>query len=327
MAGVSITKVWDTRASATLEKIQKDVVDNIFSSIPILAFLLEGGRVQMESGGLKIAHPIEYLKNPNFQAYTYYDEVSAAPTDEVTMAMFDWRLYAHGMSISDHEIAENSDSETKIFNLYQQKIKNMERSMREELEADIFTAQAGKKLDGLPTLISATPNVVGGLSETDYPTWAPKRVTSGVTALNLRSTMRTMRNDVLEGVGMKEAGGLVIFTTQDIHEAYEDQLQDLVRLTYQDQSKKDAGFGFPGFQNALSFSGIPLIWDSNVPAGTMYFVNTNFLKFVIHRDFNFKMTELMREVNVFAASAFIRLMGNLIVTARRHQGVITNISV
>jgi hypothetical protein len=243
------------------------------------------------------------------------------------MAMYDWRLYAHGMSISDHEIALNSDSETKIFNLFQQKVKNLERSMRQELEADIFTAQAGKKLDGLPTLVSSSPNTVGGLSETDYPTWKPSRVTSGVTALNLRQTMRTMRNNVLDGVGLKEAGGLVIITTQAIHEAYEDQLQDLVRFTSQDQKNKMAGFGFPGYQNALSFGGIPLIWDSNVPSGTMYFINTNFLKFVIHRDYNFEMTELRREVNVFAASSYLRLMGNLIVTARRHQGVITNISV
>lgn len=327
MAGVSVTKVWDARASATLEKIHKEVVDNIFTSIPILGYLLAGGRVKMLAGGREIAWPIEYLKNPNLQAYTYYDEVTAAPTDEVTTAFYDWRLYAQGITISDHEVAVNSDSETKIFDLFRQKVKNAERSMREGLETDVFTAQAGKKLDGLPTLISTSANTVGKLAEADYPTWAPQRVTSGVTALNLRKTMRTMRNDVLEGVGMKEAGGLAIFTTQAVHEAYEDQLQDLVRLTYQDQKKTDAGFGFPGFQNALSFSGIPLVWDTHVPSGRMYFVNSNFLNFVIHRDFNFKMGEMQREVGVFAFSSYIRFMGNLVVTARRHQGVIDGISV
>lgn len=327
MAGIQVTKVWETRASATLEKINKKVTDNIFKGVPILEFMLQNGRVRRVSGGLEIGEPVMYGTNPNFQAYTYYDSVAIAPTDEVTTAFYPWRLYNQAITISEHEVDVNSDSETKIFDLLKTKIKNAEMSMRTGLETDFFAAQSGKRLDGLGTIINTSAGTVGKINESTEAWWAPSRVTSGVTALNLRKTMRTMRNNILDGVPDAETKQLVIFTTQTIHEAYEDLLQDLVRLRYEDQSKRDAGFGFPGFQNALSLSGIPIVWSSRTPANTMYFLNTAFLGFVLHTNKDFKMTEMRHEVNKHASVAHIQFMGNLTCSARRHQGIISSISV
>lgn len=326
MPSLSQTKVWDARNSATLEKFNNEVRDQIFKNFPVLDYMLASGRVRMESGGRKISEALLNDENDNFQPYEYYDLVATQPTDEVTRAFFKWRLYNTAVVVSEQEMLENAGSETRLFDLMKIKIKNAELSMRKGLTTDFFAAQAGKRLDGLGTLISESANIVGELDESLHPYWAPQRITSGVNALNLRKNMRTMRNNIMDGTDKGTQSGIVIVTTQAIHEAYEDQLQDLVRFTRSDQSPS-AGLGFKGFQNALNFSEIPLIWDSAVPANTMYFINTNFLGFVIHSDLNFKFSEMRHRVDQHASVAHLQFMGNLTCSARRHQGGIFNISV
>lgn len=326
MPALSQTKVWDARNSATLEKFNNKVVDQIYKGFPVLDFMLAGGRVRMESGGRKISEVVLNEENDNFQPYEYYDLVATQPTDELTRAFYKWRLYNTSVVISEQEMLENAGSETKLFDLLKVKIMNAEMSMRKGLTTDFFAAQAGKRLDGLGTILSSSATIVGELDETTHTYWAPSRITSGVTALNLRKNMRTLRNNILDGVPSAEQNGLVIITTQAVHEAYEDQLQDLVRLVKSDQTPQ-AGFGFKGFQNALNFSEIPMIWDSAVPSGTLYMINTNFLGFVIHREKNFKFSEMRHRVDQHASIAHLQFMGNLTCSARRHQGIITNITV
>ncbi len=326
MAGLQLTKTWDVRASSTLEKFNPDVVDQIFKGIPVLDFMLASGKVRMLNGGLRISEPLLYTQNPNFQPYEHYDLVATAPTDEVTRAFYKWRLYNTSIVTSEQEILENSGSDTQLFDLLKTKVKNAEMSMRDGLATDLYAAQTGKRLDGLATHISETATTVGELAEATYTWWVPSRITSGVDILNLRKNMRTMRNNILDGVPDAERAGLVIVTTQSIHEAYEDTLQDIVRFTSADQNPR-AGNGFGGFQNALAFSDIPMIWDSKVPANTMYFINTTFLGFVLHSELNFKMSEMRHRVDQHASVSHIQFMGNLTGSARRHQGGIFNITV
>lgn len=324
MAALVTTKTWDVRASSTLEKFNNVVRDQIFEGIPVLDFMLQSGRVRREPGGRRISEAIMTEGNSNFQPYEYYDTVATAPQDGATRAFYKWRLYNQSFSISEQEIDENAGNETKLFDLLKFKIRQAQASMRDGLATDLFAAQTGKRLDGLATLVSSSANTVGELDETDHPYWAPRRNTGGVDALALRGAMRTMRNDVMKSLDPISEDKLVIITTQEIHEAYEDQLQDLVRLTSGDQTKASSGFGF---RNALDFKGTPLIWDSKVPSGTMYFINTDYLGFVLHPNKDFKMTEMRHRVDQHASVSHIQFMGNLVCSARRHQGIITNITV
>jgi len=327
MAGLSQTKVWDVRASATLEKFNNEVRDQIFKGFPVLDYMLQSGRVRMQNGGRKISEALLYDENDGFQPYEYYDLVSTAPTDEVTRAFFKWRLYNIPIVVSEQEQDENAGSDTQLFDLLKVKLKNAEMSMRKGLTTDFFAAQTGKRLDGLGTIISATANTTGELAESTYTWWAPVRDTGGTDLLSLQKAMRSMRNQILDGVPEKEGSGLVIVTTRAIHEAYEDLMQDKVVFNASDQNP-NSSLGFGGFQNALKFSNnIPLIWDSAVPSGTMYFINSAFMGFVIHPAHNFNLTPMRHRVDQHASVAHLQFMGNLTVSARRHQGIINNITV
>lgn len=324
MAAITTTKEWDARASSTLEKFNNVVRDQIFKGLPVLDFMLQSGRVRRVPGGRRISEAVLYEGNQNFEPYEHYDVVATAPSDGATRAFYKWRLYNIALTISEQEIDENAGNETKLFDLLKFKIKQAEKSMRDGLATDLFATQAGKRLDGLGGIISTTANTVGEIDETTNTWWAPQRNTSALDALGLRGAMRTMYNDVLESVDPVSEDKLVIVTTQAIHEAYEDQLQDTVRLRYEQQNASKVGFGF---KNALAFKNAPIIWDSKQTAKFMYFINTDYLGFVLHPNKDFKMTEMRHRVDQHASVAHIQFMGNLTCSARRHQGVISNITV
>ncbi len=101
MASLVTTKTWDVRASATLEKFNNVVRDQIFEGIPVLDFMLQSGRVRREPGGIEISEAIMTEGNNNFQPYEYYDQVATAPSDGATRAFYKWRLYNIAISISE----------------------------------------------------------------------------------------------------------------------------------------------------------------------------------------------------------------------------------
>lgn len=65
-----------------------------------------------------------------------------------------------------------------------------------------------------------------------------------------------------------------VFTAQDVFELYESQLTPQVR--YSDVKSANAGF-----QN-LMVQGVPMYWDFDCPAGTIYGVNSKYIGFAGH---------------------------------------------
>jgi len=62
----------------------------------------------------------------------------------------------------------------------------------------------------------------------------------------------------------------------------------------------DAGF------TTITYNGVPIIWDDNVPDDTMYFLNS-------------------RYVNQDARYAQILMFGQLVIKNRKRQGVLCNV--
>ena len=68
--------------------------------------------------------------------------------------------------------------------------------------------------------------------------------------------------------------------------------------------------GDAGFQ-MLGFKGVPIVWDELAPTGTMYFLNLDHMKLVVHSKANFETTEFVKPENQDARVAQILFMGNL----------------
>jgi hypothetical protein len=74
----------------------------------------------------------------------------------------------------------------------------------------------------------------------------------------------------------------------------------------------------------LKYKNADVVFDggSGIPAAHMYFLNTDYIDLVVHKDANLSVQDQMSPYNQDAAVIPILWMGNLVVTNRRLQGVL-----
>ena len=107
----------------------------------------------------------------------------------------------------------------------------------------------------------------------------------------------------------------LIVTTQAIYDAYETSLQANKRFAGADDIA-NAGFGGLRFKNAT------VVVDSHVPDGQMYFLNTNYLDFKVHKERNFAFEDFKRLEGSDNLQSRLFWMGQLVCTNPRMQGVL-----
>jgi hypothetical protein len=116
----------------------------------------------------------------------------------------------------------------------------------------------------------------------------------------------------------------LIVATQDLYQAFWESLTTNQRYTSDD---KDATAGF----NALRFQQADVIFDRQATNFTstgekMYFINSDYLELVVHRDANWSTLDDKVSVNQDATVIPIIWMGQLVVSNRARQGVLIDAS-
>jgi hypothetical protein len=307
---------YDTLLSTTLANHMPKLIDNVFSARPLVYFLKQAGQIRTISGGAKIVMPLLYGQNSTAASYSAYDPITITPQTGITSAEFSWKQYAATIAISGIEEAQNN-SEEAIINLLEAKTFQAEETITEKfdqmfIQSNIsagITGNAGKDWLGLAALVKNTTAVVGGIDPA-VDTWWKSYVSASATPLTL-AAMRTAYNSV--SVGNDQPS--MILTTQTLFEKYEDQLQPQERFM-------DAKTADGGFQNLL-FKGAPIVYDNYVAAGDVYFLNTKYLRLVGHSENWFKPTPIVRPNNIDARYAQILCYGELTISNRARQGVLT----
>jgi hypothetical protein len=86
---------------------------------------------------------------------------------------------------------------------------------------------------------------------------------------------------------------------------------------YVDEETAKAGF------QTLKYKTADVIFDggSGIPTAHMYFMNSDYLELVVHRDADLEIMEDMRPYNQDGSVTPILWMGNLTCSNRRQQGV------
>ena len=107
----------------------------------------------------------------------------------------------------------------------------------------------------------------------------------------------------------------LIVTTQAIYDAYETSLQANKRFA---GSEDVANAGF----DSLRFKGASVVVDSHCPAGQMYFLNTNYLDFKVHKDRNFQFEDFRRLEAKDQIQSRLFWMGQLTCSNPRMMGVL-----
>ena len=324
MPGVSETRTYDALLTTTLANYRKQLVDNIFDDYPFLSYIngklgkaMRGSSIKRTvDGGESIVEHLLYETNSTVKSYAGAESLDTTLQEGMTIARYNWKQYAVSVGITGLE-KRNNQGEAAMINLLSSKAKQAEMSLRDRMSVDAFadgTGNGSKNLTGLAALVSSTITV-GGISPTTYTWWVPTVTSSaGSFAATGVDKMRTMFNTITFGNDKPD----FIITTQSVYEFYEKALQPQERFA--SNTVADAGF------MNLTFKGVPIVFDRDCTSGYMYFLNSKYLSFVVHKDADFTTGPFVTPENQDVSTAMILFQGNLTTNNRRKLGVITGIT-
>lgn len=324
MASGTTTDRFDEIVSTTLRNYRPKLVDNISAKIFLFDWLKRKGKMRLESGGEEIIQPVLYAFNDTVKSYDSYETIDLVPQTGIGNARFLWKQTAGAVTISGKE-RRQCNGDKQVINLLKAKTMQLELSFANWFNEALYSDGSGnssKDIDGLGLLVSSDgTGTVGGIVAGTYTWWKNYNTTGGSTAVaydNLLSKMRTAYNTISKGVDFPDVG----VTTQTVYEAFESKLVATVNYAIGIVDSRTADYGF---QN-LKFKGMTLSWDSDCTSGYLYMLNSNYLELVTHSDANFELSDFVEPDNQDAKSAKMLWMGNLTVSNRAMQGVITSLT-
>ncbi|MBP9693683.1 MAG: phage major capsid protein [Alphaproteobacteria bacterium] len=322
---VSPNTVFSELVATTLNQHRKDVADNISKGNALLARLMEKGRYETVDGGQQIVEPLDYTENSSYQRYSGYDRLNISPTSVLSAAQYDWKQCSVHITASGLELRQNA-GKNQLIRLAEARIANALRTFKNKLSEDVYSdgsADQGKQISGLQAVVSDSGRgTVGGINSEEFAFWRNKVQSAAapmqggnaveVSKETIKQLMNPLYLDLCRGNNRPD----LIVSSNDYFSFYWESLQDLQR--YADDTGATAGF------QSLKYVTADVIHDggSGIPDGHMYFLNTEYLKLVVHQDAN--MTQMAEKSILDQDAVVIPLlwMGNLVCSNRALQGVL-----
>lgn len=311
--------------STTLRNRTAKLHDNVSENVALLKRLKSKGKLKLVGGGVDINEPLAYQENSTYKRYSGYETLNVSPSDVISSATYSWRQAAIAVTISGLEQLQNSGKE-QFLNLLESRIEVAENTFSNNISADVYsdgTSDGGKQIDGLQAIIADSPatGTVGGINAATYSWWrnyAFDATTDGGTAAT-SSNIQSYMNDVFVNITRGADKPDLVTADNNYFTLYLESLQAIQRI----QSDE---FGQAGF-TSLKYMNADVLLDGgyggDAPTNHMYFVNTDYLKFVSHRDRN--MTVIGDDRDPVNQDAIVRLIGwagNLCCSNRFVQGVL-----
>lgn len=323
--------------------------DNIFKDSAFLTYLRQSDAVKKQNGGERIALPLMYGDNNTVKSYAGEETLDTTLQNGFTTAFYEWKELGGTIGITRKEERQNS-GEGRLINLLQQKIKQAEMTMREELNRQLLRGTVssatfvpgndGKDLYPLGYFFrkaNATNPTTGGNVGNISAAESWWRHNTAVLDSGTIDTGNAFAMAVTTYAGMEAAlkrmynfcsrgsGGSpdLVVADQVTFETYESSLNTKVR--YQNTKMADSGF------DTIKLRGATMIWDEVVPdidngtaaitAGTAFFINTKFYHLVIDSQTDIVTTPFVEPENQTVKTAKILFMGNAAVSNMRKHGV------
>ena len=317
--------VGQTTAQAWQAYVGDRPADTIFNEYSQLARLEENKSFKCITGGRSVIGTVEYKVNTSVAAISDTEELSTTRIDVFDEFEYSWRQYAGTFVMSTVEEAQNRGSNAK-FDLASGKADNLLKSMRRKINTDLFTAQAGVAMLGLPDLVATDPTTgtVGGINRATY-TWWRNQQTSGAQTTsaydNLRSSMRTIHVACSTGMGTNEPE-YYLGSSTDVN-GYEGLLVANERLI----DKRDKGQTNAGIDHdALMFKKAKVVWDKAASSGTMFALNHSNPMLAYQEGKWFKAHDGVRPANQLVEITAVETQVCFFSPNPRHLGVISSIT-
>lgn len=318
-----------TIAATTIRNYRPTLADNLSTHSVVLAVLRKHGFVREDAGGTAIQEPLLYGSNTTVKSYYKYEPFDLTPQEGIDAADYTWKQIGGTVSISGREEFENQ-GKARIVNLLEAKLTQLDISFREAVNAMIIgdgTGNGGKDITGLQAAVEeGTAWSIYGSIDSNVHTWwrnyfldftgtytsfdtADGESVEGMTALRLSHST----------VVRKMEKPAVALTTREIYNLYEKHGEgSKLRVMQSDKALLDMGFENLMFRNTV------LTYDEDVPAGYLWWLNPQYMKFVIGKGRNFKVGDFEESREQEAKSAKIILYAQLTLSNRARQGLITN---
>jgi hypothetical protein len=322
----SPNSVFTELVSTTFRNHAKEIKDNVSKNNALLSRLNSKGRKRVEDGGLSIVTPLDYAANGTYQRYSGFDVLNVSASDVISAAEFSWKQIAVNVVASGLELRSNAGPQ-RIINLVKARMNNAIRTFKNGLSNDVYSdGTATNQIGGLQAIVSdAGTGTVGGIDSGNFPFWrnqvqsaaAPMQgggaiVPSGTTieSLMLPLWLATVRGDDKPDL---------IASSNDYFSFFEVSQTSIKRYS----SESGPTEGNAGFVS-LKYKNADVIFDGNsgIPTAHMYFLNTDYLELVVHRDADMTEVPELRAVNQDAVVMPIIWQGNLVVSNRSLQGVV-----
>lgn len=306
--------------STTFRKHRREIVDNLSNRNALLKYMMKRGNKRSEDGGLSIAAPLDYASNSTYQRYSDWDALNISASDVISAAEYQWRQIAINVVASGRELRINS-GDSRIINLAKARIKNALRTFNNNFSSDLYSTGAlTNQINGLQALVAdAGTGTVGGIDSTAFPFWQNQVIDASV--LSVTPSASTIEAQLMLPAWLATDRGPddqvdLIVADNNYYGFFEASQLSLKR--YSNTGKGSAGFV------SLSYKNADVIYDGNsgIPVNHMYFVNTNYLELVVHKDADMEIMDDMRPVNQDGVVTPILWMGNLVCTNRSLQAVI-----
>ena len=314
--------VFTELVSTTFRKHSKEIKDNVSKNNALLRRIYDKGNVRREDGGLTIVAPLDYAENNTYQRYSGYDVLNVGASDVISAAEYQWRQIAINVVASGLELRTNS-GDTRIINLVKARLKNAIRTFKNNFSADIYSdGTLANQVNGLQALVAdAGTGTVGGIDSSTWTFWknkvqsaaAPIQGGGAITpsATTMESLMLPLWLSLVRGDDQPD-----LIVMDNNYFTFFEQSQTSIKR-YTDETKANAGFV------SLKYKGADVIFDggSGIPANHAYFLNTDYLEIVVHKDADMTVMDEMKPYNQDAAVVPVLWMGNLVCSNRALQGV------
>lgn len=319
--------------ASTIESRSGKVADNVLSNNAVLARLKRRGKVRPFSGGHKIIQELSFAENANGGWYSGYDLLPVGVSDVISAAEFTIKQAAVPVVISGLEQLQNSGKEA-IIDLMEARVAVAESTMANILSAGLYsdgTGSGGKQIDGLnaAVIVAASTGTYGNISAVTWEFWRNKvsdqTAANGLDATKIQGYWNALWAQLVRGADRPD----LIPCDGTVWAAYIASLQANQRFTNTDVA--DAGFPSVKFMDAdvVLDGGIYTgALDNNVsgaagaPAGTAFFLNTDYLFYRPHRDRNMVPLSPNRRyaTNQDAEVQILAWAGNMTCSGRMFQG-------
>ena len=315
--------VFTELVTTTFRKHSKDIKDNVSKNNALYRRLVEKGSPRKEDGGLSIAAPLDYAANGTYQRYSGYDTLNIGASEVISAAEYQWRQIAINVVASGLELRTNS-GDSRIINLVKARMKNAIRTFKNNFSADMYSdGSLANQIGGLQSLVSdAGTGTVGGIDSSTWTFWknivqsaaAPLQGGGAITPSS--TTIESLFLPLWLALTRGDDNPDLIVCDNNYFSFFENSQTSLKRYTSADSAQ--GGF------LSLKYKNADVIFDggSGIPANHAYFLNTDYLEMVVHKDADLAIMDEMKPYNQDAAVVPVLWMGNMVCTNRSLQGVV-----